>query len=78
VFSNAEVIAKLEELNVELIKADSTIVDDRIDIDLARFDRANLPVNIIVPEDPNQPLIMMPEVIGPKEALQAIEEALGN
>lgn len=71
-------IAKLEELNVELIQADKTKPSAEIDRDLSRFDRANIPVNIIVPADPNQPLIMMPEVISPKDALKALSMAAGG
>jgi thiol:disulfide interchange protein len=75
VFSDPEVIAMLDKLDVELIQADKTKPRPQIDLDLARFDRKNIPVNIIVPADPNQPLIMMPELIGPKEALQALKLA---
>ncbi|MDF1753535.1 MAG: hypothetical protein P1U89_12225 [Verrucomicrobiales bacterium] len=61
-----------------MIKADATSPRPDIDLDLSRFDRANLPINIVVPKDPKQPLIMMPEVIGPKEALKALELAAGG
>jgi len=71
------VIAKLNELDVLLVKADDTAIDPRIKADLARFNRSNLPVNIIVPTDPDQPLIMMPEFISPAEALQGLDEAVG-
>lgn len=60
---------------MELIKADDTAGRPEIKTDLARFNRANLPVNIIVPEDPAQPLIMMPEVISPADALEALKKA---
>ncbi|MFT6179371.1 MAG: thiol:disulfide interchange protein [Akkermansiaceae bacterium] len=59
------------------MQADDTIPDPRIKADLARFNRSNLPVNIVVPSDPDQPLIMLPEFISPAEALQALEEAQG-
>lgn len=71
-------IKELEELNVELVKADSTQPRPDIDRDLARFDRSNLPVNIVVPADPSQPLIMLPEVIGADEALKALRIAAGG
>lgn len=61
-----------------LIKADATNPSEEIDIDKFRFDRANLPVNIVVPADPNQPLIMMPEVISPGDAIKALELAAGE
>ncbi|MCX8238077.1 MAG: thiol:disulfide interchange protein [Akkermansiaceae bacterium] len=75
VFSNQEVLDKLEELDVLLIKADNTNKLQSINDDLKRYDRANLPVNIIAPADPGAPVIVMPEVFGPKEALQALEQA---
>gem|GEM_PF-4524980 len=78
VFSDPAVIARLTELNVELIKADDTSADPAIKADLDRFKRAGLPQNIIIPRDPDQPYIVMPEVISPADALQALEEALGN
>lgn len=43
---------------------------------LRRYNRANLPVNIIVPADPDAPVINMPEIIGPEQALQALDQAV--
>ncbi len=77
-FSNKEVIAKLKELNVKLVKADNTNANPEINADLDRFKRSNLPVNIIAPADPDQPLILMPEIIGPEDALKALELAAGK
>lgn len=59
-----------------LIKADNTKRLQSINDDLKRYNRANLPVNIIAPADPKAPVIVMPEVFGPEEALQALEEAV--
>ncbi len=78
VFSDPKVLRKLEELNVELIKADKTNANPEIDADLKRFGRSNIPVNIVVPADPDAPLIMLPEVIGPDDAIRALEQAAGN
>jgi len=61
-----------------LIKADSTSPNPAVDLDLTRFGRENIPVNIIVPADPNQPLIMMPELIGPSDAIKALKLAAGK
>lgn len=77
-FSSQKVLDKLESLDVLLVKADSTEANAQIDADLKRYGadgRASLPVNIIVPRDPDKPLIIMPELIGPDEALQALEKA---
>ena len=75
VFSNQKVLDRLEALNVLLIQADNTDKLQSINDDLKRYGRANLPVNLVVPADPSAPIIVMPEVFGPEEALQALEEA---
>ncbi|MDB4353919.1 hypothetical protein N9Z02_01305 [Akkermansiaceae bacterium] len=75
VFSNQEVLAKLKELNVLLIKADNTDRLASISADFPRYGRVALPVNVIAPADPDAPVIVMPEFFGPEEALQALEEA---
>ena len=77
-FSNQEVLDRLKELDVLLVKADNTHGDPAINADLERYGengRSNLPVNIIVPADPEKALIIMPEFFGAKEALIAIEQA---
>jgi len=76
VFSNQKVLDRLEELNVLLIKADNTDRLQSINDDLKRYGRANLPVNIIAPADPDAPVILMPEFFGPNEALEALEQAV--
>ena len=60
---------------MELIQADNTAHRADIELDINRFDRSNLPVNILIPADPDQPLIMMPEVISPADALKALDFA---
>ena len=77
-FSSKEVLERLEELDVLLVKADNTHGDPAINADLERYGengRSNLPVNIIVPADPDQKLIIMPEFFGAGEALEALEQA---
>ncbi len=76
VFSNKKVLDRLKELNVLLIKADNTDRLQTIDDDLKRYGRASLPVNIIAPADPEAPVILMPEVFGPADALEALEQAV--
>lgn len=75
-FSNQKVLDKLEELNVLLIQADNTDRLQSINDDLKRYGRANLPVNIIAPADPDAPVILMPEVFGPADAIKALEQAV--
>lgn len=74
-FSNEEVLKKLEELDVMLIKVDNTAREQRITDDLARFGRSALPTNLVYPADPEAPPIIMPEIINAKDALQALEQA---
>ncbi len=75
-FSNKDVLAKLEELDVMLVKVDYTKKDQAISDDLRRYGRRNLPTNVIIPANPDAPAILMPEIINPEEALQALEEAV--
>lgn len=74
-FSNEEVLQKLKDLNVMLIKADNTERKQEINDDLKRYGRANLPVNIIAPADPDAPVILMPEIFNASDALKALEQA---
>ncbi len=77
-FSSKEVLDRLKELDVLLVKADNTIADPAINADLERYGengRSNLPVNIIVPADPDKKLIIMPEFFGAEEALKALKQA---
>lgn len=75
VFSDQKVLDRLEELNVLLIKADNTERVPEIATDLKRYGRSGLPTNVVAPADPNAPVILMPEVFGPDDALQALEMA---
>lgn len=75
-FSNEEVLQRLDELDVILIKADKTKPSPEIDADLARFGRFGLPNNLIYPADPDAPPIIMPERITAEIALEALEQAV--
>lgn len=75
-FSDPKVIARLEELDVILIKADNTAKQQIIWDDLARYGRVGLPTNIVFPADPTLPGIIMPETISVEDALKALEKAL--
>ena len=73
VFSNAEVIEKLKELDVELVVVDDTLREERIARDLKRADRRILPVNLIYPPNyPEEPAILLEELISPGDALKAL------
>lgn len=74
-FSNKEVLARLKELNVLLVKADKTVEQAEINADLARYGRNSIPTNIIGPANLDVSPIILPEFLGPKEALKALEQA---
>jgi thiol:disulfide interchange protein len=74
IFSNKQVLEKLEKLNVQLIKIDDTEKDPRISRDLARSDRSIIPVNIVYPPNyPHEPAILLEELISPADALRVLE-----
>lgn len=75
IYSNQEVLKKLAKHQVVLIKADYTNQSPAIRKELQRYGRNYLPTTVVAPADPNAPVIVMPEVFGPKEALQALEQA---
>ena len=67
---------KFQELNIAAIEADLTEDDPKIWEYLhENFNRANLPVNVIYPADPNRPPIILPEVITQATMLEGIEAA---
>lgn len=73
-FSSQAVLAKIEELGVELVKVDMTGNEEIYTADLARADRRNIPVNLLYPADyPARPAIMLEELISPNQALEALE-----
>lgn len=56
-----------------MVVADMTDNDEVIARDLERADRYNIPVNLIYPADPDQPAILLEELISPDDALLALE-----
>lgn len=58
-----------------LVQADNTAREQVINDDLARFGRSNLPTNIIFPADPDAAAIILPELLDPAKALEALEQA---
>ena len=74
-FSDKKVLERLKELNVLLVKANKTTNQDEINIDLERYGRDTIPTNIIGPANPDAPSIILPEFLGPKEALKALDQA---
>ena len=67
-------LAKLAELEVEMIVVDDTLVEERIAKDLTRCDRSLIPVNLIYPPNyPEEPAILLEAIFGPSDALKVLE-----
>ena len=65
---------KIKELDVLMVVADLTSNDELIARDLGRADRSQIPVNLIYPPNyPEQPAILLEELITPDDALHALE-----
>lgn len=72
-FSNSDVLAKLEELDVELVVVDDTLREERIAKDLKRIDRTIIPVNLVYPPNyPEEPAILIDAVFSPQQALDVL------
>ncbi len=74
-FSNQQVLARLKELNVLLVKADKTIKQSEINADMARYNRVGLPLNIITPGTPGEKGIVLPERVLIEHVNQALDLA---
>ena len=57
-----------------MIKVDMTGNEQVLTKDLSRAQRKNIPVNLVYPADyPARPAILLEELFGPKQALQALD-----
>lgn len=66
---------RIEELGIRLVKVDMTGNEQLYKTDLARAERNNIPVNLIYPTDyPNKPAILLEEIFGPSQALEALDQ----
>ncbi len=66
-------MAKLRELDVELVVVDDTLREQRIARDLLRVDRSIIPVNLIYPPNyPEEPCILLEGLISPGDALKVL------
>jgi thiol:disulfide interchange protein len=70
VFMDEEVIARLKELDVVLLKADWTNRDENITFRLAQFGRNGVPFNVIYP--PGQDPIVLPALLTDQAVLDAL------
>ncbi|MEM7387508.1 MAG: hypothetical protein AAF514_21430 [Verrucomicrobiota bacterium] len=65
----------MKELNVALVRADWSDMSPAIGKDLARFNRSNIPVNLVYPQDSMKPPIILPELLTQKSVLAALKKA---
>jgi hypothetical protein len=78
------VLEKLKELDVVVVAADISdnfsTYSEAIKRDLARADgRATIPVNLIYPANyPDEPAILLEELVSPSEALEALSRVAGT
>ena len=72
-FSNDEVLKKLQKMGVVLVKVDMTGNEEIFTRDLARAERSNIPVNLVYPADyPARPAILLEELISLGHAIEAL------
>ena len=59
---------------MKLIVADMTTTDERINKDLARSDRRQIPVNLVYPPNyPEEPAILLEGLVFANDALEVLE-----
>jgi thiol:disulfide interchange protein DsbD len=75
-----EVIAKLKAMNAAALLADNTTFPPAIAEELARFNRAGVPLVLVYSRDPARPPLVLPEPLSPSPAHYArvILEALAK
>ncbi len=67
-----DVIKKMDELDVVALKADKTKKNPEINKAIKAYGRAAIPVNVLL--IPGKDPIILPELLGPKDVLKALEE----
>ncbi len=74
VFHSDEVLAKLNEKNVVLLRGDWTNRDPKITAELARWNRSAVPFNLIYAPGKSTPVIL-PELLTPGKVIDAFAQA---
>jgi thiol:disulfide interchange protein/DsbC/DsbD-like thiol-disulfide interchange protein len=69
---------KIKELGVTPLLADNTDEDPAIVAELAKYQRAGVPLVLVFPADPKAPPIVLPELLKPSLVLDALEKAAGK
>jgi len=67
--------AKLREINAVALLGDYTKTPADITDELARFDRAGVPLVLVYPKDPAKPPMVLPELLTPGIVLEALAKA---
>jgi thiol:disulfide interchange protein len=66
---------KFQELNIAKVVVDVDALEGSWTFLKERFNRANIPVNIMFPADLSRDPILLPEFMGPGDMLKVIEQA---
>jgi thiol:disulfide interchange protein DsbD len=66
---------RLKELGAVALLGDFTRQDERIGMELQKFNRAGVPLVLVYPKDASKPPIVLPEVLTPGIVLDALEQA---
>ena len=66
---------KLKDLGAVALLGDYTRFPARITAELARFNRAGVPLVLVYPKNPSEPPIVLPEVLTPGIVLDALDRA---
>lgn len=69
------VIEKLKEINAVALLGDYTTTPDDITEELARWQRAGVPLVLVYPADAQQPAQVLPEILTPSIMLEALSRA---
>ena len=67
--------AKLKAINAVALAADYTRTPDNIAEELEKYHRAGVPLVLVFPKTPDQPAIVLPQVLTPGIVLDALERA---
>lgn len=71
-------LTKLAEYEVVLIRADLTQQNPSMQKDLEEFDRGSVPVNVIGSANSREDAIILPEIFGPGEVVEALDQAAAS
>jgi thiol:disulfide interchange protein len=67
--------AKIKSLNAVALLGDYTHFPDSITAELNRFNRAGVPLVLVYPKNPEEPPIVLPEILTPGMMLDALDRA---